>query len=37
MAEETLLVSQRVVPSRLLADGFAFRRPDIDRALASLV
>jgi uncharacterized protein (TIGR01777 family) len=37
MADETLLVSQRVVPTRLVADGFTFRQPDIDRALSSLV
>ncbi|HUP46063.1 MAG TPA: TIGR01777 family oxidoreductase [Thermoanaerobaculia bacterium] len=33
MAEETLLSGQRVVPSRLLANGFRFERNAIDSAL----
>jgi uncharacterized protein (TIGR01777 family) len=36
-AEETILVSQRVVPCRLLQAGFAFRRPDAAAAVAELV
>lgn len=32
-ADEMLLASQRVVPSRLLAAGFEFRRPTLDAAL----
>jgi uncharacterized protein (TIGR01777 family) len=34
MAEETLLASQRAVPSVLLASGFVFESPTIDEALA---
>jgi len=37
MAEGTLLVSQRVVPIRLLAAGFAFRHPTLDSALGAAV
>jgi uncharacterized protein (TIGR01777 family) len=37
MAEGTLLVSQRVVPRRLLAAGYAFRFPDLDSALRAAV
>jgi NAD dependent epimerase/dehydratase family enzyme len=33
MADELLLVSQRVMPARLLASGFAFRRPTLEDAL----
>lgn len=36
-ADETLLVSQRVVPKRLEAAGFAFRYPDAAAAVAALV
>lgn len=36
-AGETLLVSQRVVPRRLAAAGFEFRRPDAAAAVAALV
>lgn len=36
MAEETILSSQRVVPSRLLSAGFAFRDPALEPALAAL-
>ena len=32
-ADEMLLASQRVVPARLLAAGFAFREPTVDGAL----
>jgi hypothetical protein len=32
-----LLASQRVHPDRLIADGFTFRFPDVDSALADLV
>jgi len=34
---DMLLASQRVVPQRLIAEGFAFRFPDVDRALADLL
>jgi len=37
MAEGTLLVSQRVVPTRLLAADFAFRHPQLDSALRAAV
>jgi uncharacterized protein (TIGR01777 family) len=33
MAEETILASARVVPSRLLASGYAFRHPTLESAL----
>ena len=33
MARETLLASARVMPSRLLRDGFAYRYPTLDSAL----
>jgi uncharacterized protein (TIGR01777 family) len=36
MAEETLLASQRAVPSVLLKSGFEFQQPTIDGALQSL-
>ena len=32
-ADETVLVSQRVVPARLLAAGFAFRHPTLEDTL----
>lgn len=34
MADEALLASTRVVPSRLLVEGFHFAHPTVDRALA---
>ena len=34
MAEELLLYSQRVVPTRLLASGYRFQAPELDEALA---
>lgn len=34
---ETLLASQRVVPDRLMKEGFEFRFPTMDEALADLV
>ncbi len=37
MADEMLLSSTRVVPSRLLDTGFAFHDPDLDAALARLL
>jgi uncharacterized protein (TIGR01777 family) len=37
MAESTLLVSQRVVPRRLLAAGYAFRHPTLESALHAAV
>ncbi len=37
MAEGTLLVSQRVVPRRLLAAGFEFRHPTLESALRAAV
>ena len=33
MARETLLASARVLPARLLSDGFAYRYPTLDSAL----
>ena len=33
---ELLLASDRMLPQRLLAEGFQFRYPDIDRALAAI-
>jgi uncharacterized protein (TIGR01777 family) len=36
-AGETLLVSQRVLPRRLLAAGFEFRHPDAEAAVSALV
>ena len=36
LADEALLSSSRVVPERLLADGYAFRWTDIDAALADV-
>lgn len=37
LADEALLSSQRVRPSRLLAAGFSFRHPDIEAAIATIV
>jgi len=37
MADETLLASQRVVPSRLIAAGFQFKHAAIDEALRASV
>jgi uncharacterized protein (TIGR01777 family) len=37
MADELLLASTRVIPKRLQEDGFAFRHPDLDGALAHLL
>jgi hypothetical protein len=37
MAQETVLGSQRVVPAKLLAQGFSFRWPELAPALADLV
>ncbi len=37
MAEETALASQRVVPTRLLAQGYSFLYPNLNAALTSLV
>ena len=34
---DVLMASQRVLPKRLLADGFAFSYPEADSALANLV
>ncbi|GAA3736096.1 TIGR01777 family oxidoreductase [Salinactinospora qingdaonensis] len=36
-ADECVLVSQRVVPERLLAAGYSFRHPDIDSALSDIM
>jgi uncharacterized protein len=37
MADATLLASQRALPRRLEAAGFAFRHPDLDSALAAVL
>lgn len=37
MADEMLLAGQRVVPARATAEGFVFRYPEIDAALAHAV
>ena len=37
MAGETILASQRLVPSRLLATGYAFRWPALEPALRHLL
>ena len=37
MAEELLLTGQRVLPARLLEDGFQFHYPDIKQALVDLM
>ncbi|MDE2485066.1 MAG: TIGR01777 family oxidoreductase [candidate division NC10 bacterium] len=37
MADEVLLASQRVQPTRLLATGYCFRYPDLDGALRHLL
>jgi hypothetical protein len=37
MADEMVLASQRVRPAKLQAQGFAFRWPELEPALASLV
>jgi uncharacterized protein (TIGR01777 family) len=37
LAEATLFDSQRVVPTRLLGDGFAFEDTDLDEALTSVL
>ena len=36
MAEETILSSQRVLPQRLLAEGFRFRFSQVDEALGNI-
>jgi len=36
LADEALLASQRARPARLQSDGYAFRWPDLDAALADL-
>lgn len=37
MAEETFLISQRVLPKRLLESGFQFQQPELSGALKSLL
>jgi uncharacterized protein len=37
MADECLLVSQRVRPEKLIAAGFEFQRPDLESALRAIV
>ena len=37
MAEELLLTGQRVLPVRLLEDGFQFHYPDLKQALVDLM
>lgn len=37
MADELLLASARVVPSKLLASGFVFHHPDLESALTDLL
>ncbi|MGH9023248.1 MAG: DUF1731 domain-containing protein [Acidimicrobiia bacterium] len=37
LADEGLLASSRVVPTRLLGDGFRFRYPQLEAALRHLL
>ncbi|GAA4625630.1 TIGR01777 family oxidoreductase [Actinoallomurus vinaceus] len=37
LADEGILVSQRILPARLTAAGFRFRHPDLDTALADIL
>jgi uncharacterized protein (TIGR01777 family) len=37
MAEETLLISQRVLPRKLMASGFEFRHPELAPALRAVL
>ncbi|MEV5752948.1 TIGR01777 family oxidoreductase [Actinoallomurus sp. NPDC052308] len=37
LADEGVLVSQRILPARLTAAGFGFRHPDLSSALAALL
>ncbi len=37
MADALLLASQRVIPERLLAEGYAFHHPEIESALRSIL
>jgi len=37
MVRETLLASQQIIPESLLADGFVFRYPEVEKALADLL
>jgi len=37
MADELLLVSQRVLPARLEAAGYAFRHPALENALRAII
>jgi NAD dependent epimerase/dehydratase family enzyme len=37
MADELLLASQRVEPSKLIASGYKFRHPDLEQALRHIL
>jgi len=37
MADELLMASQRVVPSKLLASGYVFRQPDLRASLSAIL
>jgi NAD dependent epimerase/dehydratase family enzyme len=37
LADEVLLSSSRVIPSRLLEAGYVFRYPDLEQALRHLL
>ncbi|MFL6054186.1 MAG: TIGR01777 family oxidoreductase [Actinoallomurus sp.] len=37
LADEGVLVSQRILPARLTAAGFGFRHPDVETALADIL
>jgi NAD dependent epimerase/dehydratase family enzyme len=37
LADELVLTSQRVMPTRLEASGFSFEDPSIDEALAAVL
>jgi uncharacterized protein len=37
LADEGILISQRILPTRLTAAGFEFRHPDLDSALAEIL
>lgn len=37
MGDELLLASQRVEPAKLMANGYAFQKPDLQRALSAIL